>query len=814
MLTEKGQAFKSLWNSPLPAWPRDKLRNAAVFCAAQLGAALLGGLLAQSHFASGAFAAAAPFAVALAAAVTAQYLGAAVLGAAAGCLLYLPWPACITAMAACAVAGLCNLAFRRLGTRRSIAVPLTAYACAFFSGAVTLITLPPAGPMAWVNALCGAVLSGCCAYFFVVVQGIRKQEALAKYHISRRECAALLLCCGMLLASVGGVTWGVFRPANCLAALLVLVAAYCWRESGGAAAGTCAGAALALAGQEPATAAVFALGGLLAGVFCFHGGRRSSGKELPSAVLTVPVAGGFALACVFYVTLRSAVPDPADTVMFAIECMTAIALFIAVPGKQWNRLRITLAAANEAMLAPADSEACLKVSQTAGALRKVGEFVSEVAQGLEKLNAPVEQSIYAGVEESLCKGCVEYSYCYEDRAEASRVFHLGAVKQLRRGSEFSLEDMLLLRRESGLALPCRAPEQLRASLLRSYDIYAARETCVQAESQLRRAAAAQFDAVSELMEELSDQLARQSAFETEAAQSAIRVLEDHGFHTRAVSCVRSAGANNAAQLTAAVRPEKGHSSREELTRALRRATGIVFDLPAACPLPGEDGALFTFSQQPQFQFSTGAVQMSSSSSDYCGDYFDCFNDGHGREVLVISDGMGTGGRAAVDSALATEIFSSLARSGLSFAGAMRIANQALLLKSCEETLATLDAAGVNLYTGEVEFCKAGGAVSFIRQGGKASKVELSALPAGILRNINPAEHHVKLSAGDIIVLVSDGMLCDSDSWLCDELALWKDENMQALAEHLAARAVALRRERSELPQREDDLTVVCGMIRR
>jgi len=138
-----------------------------------------------------------------------------------------------------------------------------------------------------------------------------------------------------------------------------------------------------------------------------------------------------------------------------------------------------------------------------------------------------------------------------------------------------------------------------------------------------------------------------------------------------------------------------------------------------------------------------------------------------------------------------------------------IANQALLLKSCEETLATIDTAGVNLYTGEVEFCKAGGAPSYLRRRGKVARVELSALPAGILREIRPARQRAMLEAGDILVLVSDGVLCGAqEDWLCAELEQWEGSTMQALAEHLASLAV-LGRQGSE---REDDLTVVCAML--
>ena len=810
MVTEKGQALKTLWNLPLPRLNIETLRRIALVVAAQAGAALLGLLLVQSRFAGGAFAAAAPLAIAFAAAAQVKHLGAAVLGMAAGGLLLLDWPGNVTAMAVCALAGLCNLGFRKLGVRRSLWVPVSAFGCALTAGTIALAAMPNTPAMAWVFAICGAALAGCAGYFIVVAQGITRQNG--RLSVDRRQCAALLLCCGMLLASLGSFALGLFRPAHILAVLFVLTAAYCWREPGGAIAGVCAGAAMVLSGGNPATTAVFALGGLLAGVFSLHQMRRQE-PDMPGVMRTVPVAGGFALACVFFVALHGAGQhDTAAAVVFVIECLIAIFVFVMTPARLWSRVRLAVATPGQEQLVPHENEAGLRITQAAGALRRVGEFVSEVSQGLEKLRQPLVQHVYASVEQDLCKQCVEQPYCYSDHGEASRKLFHHAVKRLQQSEALSLEELAALRRQCGLKLPCRQPEQFRTALVRSFDIHAARQSNAAQNTHLRQAAAAQFDTISELMDELGFALASERAFETEAAQAATQVLEDHGYCTQTVCCVRRSGSENAATLTAAVRPQADSSSRHELLRALQRATGIAFGLPQTAPLAGEPGtALLTFAQQPLYQFATGAVQLSSSNSSYCGDYFDCFNDGQGREVLVISDGMGTGGRAAVDSALATEIFSALARSGLSFAGAMRMANQALLLKSCEESLATLDAAGVNLYTGQVEFCKAGGAVSFLRQGGKAQKVELSALPAGILRSINPAVHSAQLSAGDIVVLVSDGMLSGQENWLCEALEIWESDDMQALAEHLAARAVAMRRNESGTA-REDDLTVICGIL--
>ncbi|MCL1953024.1 MAG: hypothetical protein FWF60_09385, partial [Oscillospiraceae bacterium] len=254
------QAFGNIFSAPLT---RDKLRRGAVFCARQAGAALLGCLLANAGFAGGVFAAGSPFAVAFAAACGVRYLGMGVLGAAAGCIAFTDHPANVCAMALIAAAGMFNLAFRRFGARQDVAAPLCAFGCSAAAGAAALLAAPPADAMAWVFALCGAVLSGCCAYFVLLCQGILHTGG--QWRAGRRERAALLLCCGMALTCLSGFSKGLFRPAEGVGVLFVLAAAWCWRESGGAIAGACAGAALALGGGEPGPAAVYALGGLLAG---------------------------------------------------------------------------------------------------------------------------------------------------------------------------------------------------------------------------------------------------------------------------------------------------------------------------------------------------------------------------------------------------------------------------------------------------------------------------------------------------------------------------------------------------------------------
>ncbi|MDR1928405.1 MAG: SpoIIE family protein phosphatase [Oscillospiraceae bacterium] len=789
-----------------------KLRRAALFVLEQSAGCLLGMALAQSQFAGGLFRAGAPFAVALAAAGAVKTLGMQVFGTAVGSLLFLPFPQNIAVMAATAAAGLGNLASARLRLRRSLAAPFLAGICAAAAGLVSLFSA--GGAAAELPFLLAAsALSGGSAYFISTLRGIHcfslceQENKRRQLRLSSRERTAVLLCLSMLLAALGGIRLGPFVPARTLGVLAVLAAAVCWRESGGALAGACVGAAMTFAGGDPSYAAVYALGGLLAGLFADHG-LLARPAEKPWRSITAAL--GYSLVCAMFAVFQAAArEDAAPAAIFVLESLLAVVCFLAVPARSWDRLQEYVGGLLEPGK-PAPKEASLRLVQTAQALRKVSGYVEEVAAGLARLHAPLEQSVLAWAQQSVCEGCAEYAVCWKTQREESAAFFAQALELLRADTGLSAEQVERLRRKSGLAAPCRSAQALGECLGRAYCGYAVRADCHQKEAQLRQAAAEQFEALAQLLDDLREQLHEEDSFVPEAAQAAARALEALGLRVRAVSCLRNPA--GALVLTAAARLPEDIPPREAMARAVSRAVGAAFDPPVLEPSEN-DGceSVLTFPQRTGFRITLGAVQMSSSASDYCGDYFDCFGDGQGRELLVLSDGMGTGGRAAVDAALAAEIFSSLVRGGLQFPCAMRMANAALLVKSCEESLATLDAARINLYNGSVEFCKAGAALSFLRRGGKAAKVELPALPAGILSEIRPAQETASLREGDIVVLVSDGTVSDAGGWFCEALETWPEGagDMQALAEHLAGLAVTRRRE-----SREDDLTVICAQLHR
>ena len=208
-------------------------------------------------------------------------------------------------------------------------------------------------------------------------------------------------------------------------------------------------------------------------------------------------------------------------------------------------------------------------------------------------------------------------------------------------------------------------------------------------------------------------------------------------------------------------------------------------------------------EMPLYDVEIGSDQHIADGGKLCGDCIDYFSDGMGKTYALVCDGMGTGGRAAVDGNMAVSVMGRLLRSGLSPDSSLQIVNSALMIKSGDESLSTVDLAGIDLYTGGVTLKKAGAPLTYIKKGGRLTAREMPSLPAGILNNIKFSTESIHLKAGDMVVMVSDGVLTGDERWLERLIKTWNEGSAQDLAQAVVQEAIRRRAE-----TKDDDITAV------
>ena len=131
--------------------------------------------------------------------------------------------------------------------------------------------------------------------------------------------------------------------------------------------------------------------------------------------------------------------------------------------------------------------------------------------------------------------------------------------------------------------------------------------------------------------------------------------------------------------------------------------------------------------------------------------------GDGRTVMVVSDGMGKGKKAAAESLLVTKTLISLLRAGVTPDLALKMINTVMLMKDDEESYATVDLAIIDRISGKVKFYKIGAAPTLIRHRETVEEVKLSAVPLGIVNGLKIRYMETELKKDDWIIMMSDGV---------------------------------------------------------
>lgn len=139
--------------------------------------------------------------------------------------------------------------------------------------------------------------------------------------------------------------------------------------------------------------------------------------------------------------------------------------------------------------------------------------------------------------------------------------------------------------------------------------------------------------------------------------------------------------------------------------------------------------------------SNGMVQLSS-----------------GKTALLLSDGMGVGERANEESSATIALLEKMIQAGYDKDLAIRLINQALLLREGEESFATIDLTVVDLQRGHLEFVKIGSAPSFIKRGTEVEIIHNRNLPVGILQQVDVEPDRRLLREGEYLIMITDGIL--------------------------------------------------------
>lgn len=203
-------------------------------------------------------------------------------------------------------------------------------------------------------------------------------------------------------------------------------------------------------------------------------------------------------------------------------------------------------------------------------------------------------------------------------------------------------------------------------------------------------------------------------------------------------------------------------------------------------LTGEP-SLITAYEDTRFYGLQGIATENKNGSIVNGDSYSFFAMDDGNYHVCLSDGMGTGVSASNESEMVVDLLQKFIEAGFRKEIAIKLMNSAMVLQGEENTFSTLDYAMIDLYTGQLELIKIGGATTFIKHGAEVECVDLGTLPAGAEPRMEIESTKKQLGNGDFLVMVTDGVIeylhvRNPKETLADIIAMVQTDNAGVLAE--------------------------------
>ena len=612
-----------------------------------------------------------------------------------------------------------------------------------------------------------------------------------------------IICLMILLASVmtGAVGWVMYglSAEHIMSRYMLLLFALAGGAPLGASVGVVAGLILSLADFSAIVQmSMLAFAGLLAGLLR-EGGKMATafGMLLGTSILSIYIG------------------SQADVMSSTWESAAAALLLLLTPRGIIRTISRYVPGSTEHTKSQYDyakrvrEVTAERVSQYSAVFKQLSNSFSQLNSSftIKKREEEVTHFMNAA-SQNVCSGCHWKHACWEGKFFHTYNMMTEMMTTVEEKGVIAAKDM-----PKSWTTHCKKPNDVMQELRRQYELY---KNNMQWKKQIydsRQLVSEQLLGVSQVMEDLSKEIKREGQtlhLQEEQIREAIEGLGLSVYGVDIISLEEGSVDIEVYHTFARGYDECRKIIAPLLSDILGEHIAVKMELPPS--RPGEP-TLVAFGSAKQYEVETGIAGVAKGGDLLSGDSFSLVELGSGKLALAISDGMGNGERAKMESSAALSILQQLLQSGMDEQLAVKSVNSILLLRSSDEMFATVDLAIIDLYTAQTMFMKIGSTPSFIKRGNQVIPITANNLPIGILQDIDVDFVNMQLLPGDTLVMMSDGiydapgLAVNKELWMKRIIGELQTDDPQEMADALLETVV-----RSHEGDIADDMTVMVARI--
>ena len=649
----------------------------------------------------------------------------------------------------------------------------------------------------WLLAVVEASLASVLVFIFMQslpLLSIRKRKKALK----TEEIISLMIMLATIMT--GAIGWYMYdiSVANVLANYLVLLFSYAAGAAIGATTGVITGLIFCLASISS-----FVQMGLLA----FSGlasGLLREGKKLGVGI-------GFILATV----LIGLTMNEMQLVDLVYEAVIAVFLLLLTPLSLVTKIAQHIPGTAEHI---EDQQRYTRKLRdlTAKKVERFSTVFQALANSFEQPETRNEEErlqqeydlFLSRVTEKTCQTCFKRNQCWGDRFDETYELMCDAMRGM--DAETGALSPLVSRR---LKQHCTKAEKVQVAMQKELALLQTSNYLKAQIYESRKLVAEQLQGVSEVMSDFAKEMKREKENYLRQEKAILDVLQEFGIEIDQVEIYSLEQGN--IDLDVMLVNDEGYGECEKIIAPLLSdvLNETVVVQSKEYERKGGVECFVRIRSAKVYTVETGVAHAAKGGGFLSGDSYLITEISPSKHAIAISDGMGNGERAHYESNDTLQLLQKILQSGIEETIAIKSINSILSLRTTDEIFSTLDLAIIDLHDAMVTFLKVGSTPSYIKRGKQIIKIETGNLPIGILPEFDVDVVTRQLKAGDLLIMMSDGIfegpkhVENYDQWLRRKLRELHTDEPQAVADLIMEEVI-----RTCEGEIADDMTVTAIKI--
>lgn len=619
-------------------------------------------------------------------------------------------------------------------------------------------------------------------------------DAKKKRELSKEE----LVCLGFILAVAISGVWDIKYMGLSMRSIfmyfVVLVAGYVEGPAMGAAWGITLGMVCGLTDDAmQISMANYAFCGLIGGLFK-NLGKFISGISYFLAFLIVTVyTSGFE-----------------NLYMGALNIAVALVIFMLIPDTRYNKLANVFEKVNK------NTEfQTTYIEKTKDLMERKLSVLSKTLGGLsEVLSKNIESELSHKTEingmveklaDRVCLNCDSRTVCWKKDFYHSYDLFGELLRNIEKFGNIAFEDMPRI-----LKNKCIRPNELVKQANYIYEIFKLNNKWKKKLINSKIIVSEQVKGITEIMKSLTAEISATMDFKSDIEDKLALAFDRNGLEFEDTLVIKNGKGKY--EVTVYKRPCQGKQEcKKDYGMIISGTLGLKMTRESGkCKISNDCSVCqFRFVEAENYNIITAVSR--ESKEEVSGDNYTYGSINNGRYLIAISDGMGSGERAAIESNTTISLLEKFIEAGFDRNTALKAINSVLVLRSNDESFATVDMGVIDLHSGMGEFVKIGSAPTYIKSGMEIEVIKSTSIPVGILDEIEIESQIMNFKSGDMIVMVTDGVVDanneKNEKWITKALKEFDSGNPKDVSDYLLNKAKTYYGNKIG-----DDMTVMVSKI--